>query len=315
MKLVWTWNALVNQPWGGEAARGMAGLLFFPRALVDLSGSWWMSSILWAGLAVAWMTRHRPGVPFLALLTLTMFIIGEFHHTKLDRHILPMFPPMFVLAGVAAARVWEWLRARGAGGAAVAVSALTLISLFHATALVRRDWMPNDLNEDDVVDYVIAQVREEDSALVLATKGSNPGPPVMDWHLVSQDLLPVTAAGTVMNPPLERWLRSQIRGAPIPERARLSLWRLLNRYDARSNTRSFAVGDRGPVTRARFETLLTTTLRRYPPRTIVAMIGTADTARYSESFVSPIPTGVGFRQVSVREFPHAKPRVYVYRRP
>jgi len=317
LKLVWTWNALVNQPWGGEQGRGLAGLLFFPRVHVDFSGSWWMSLILWTGLAVAWAVRRSPGVSFLALLALTLFLIGEFHHTKLDRHIMPMFPPMFVLTGIAGAALWDWLRAHVVRGRVVAVTVLSCISLFHALSLVHRDWMPkrDRTREAAVVKYVSAQVRENDPALVLNTRGANPGPPVMDWHLVSQDLLPVIAAGSTMNFNLQRWLNRQSRSAPVPARVRSSLRRLLDRYDASSNTRSLHVVDQGLMSQARFEALLTTALRKHPPRTIIAMISTAEAAPYNEAFLSPGFSAHGFRQISVREFPPARTRVYVYRRP
>jgi hypothetical protein len=93
------------------------------------------------------------------------------------------------------------------------------------------------------------------------------------------------------------------------------LGHLLDRYDAPSGTRSLHAGDRGPVSQAEFETQLTTTLRRHAQRTIIAVVGTADTARYSESFLSPGLTETGFRQMSVREFPDSETRVHMYQRP
>jgi 4-amino-4-deoxy-L-arabinose transferase-like glycosyltransferase len=313
-KVVWTWNALLNTPWGGEEARGLAGLLFFPRALADLSGSWWLAAILWAGLVLAWGSRHRPGVPFLALLALTLFGIGELHHTKIPRHILPMFPPMFVLTGVAGARLWAWLRSLGKGGMAATVVGLACIALFQISVLQSRDWKPeSDTQVAEVLDYVSAQAREGTPALVVGTHHGQPMPPVLDWNLVSTSVLSVTNAGSAMNFFWERRLRREVRHARVPELLRVSIQHVLGRYYAPSPTRSLHAYDRGPASEAGFRNLLTTTLEKDPPRTIIAI--TENSTNYAiDDIASEIATS-GLRETSVREFPRAGTRVYVYRRP
>lgn len=326
-KVKMTWNALVNTPWGGKEAQGLAGLLFFPRALAGLSGSWWLAAILWAGLVLAWRTRHRPGVPFLALLALTMFVIGEIHHTKIARHILPMFPPMFVLTGIAGAGLWARLRARGGVWPIVVVAALASIALFHAPALINRQWTPRVQKRvwHDVLDHVSTQAREGDPALVLARRTAFPQPPVLDWDLVSRDLLSVTKAGSAMIFGMDLQLKSEGRDARDPELLGMSMRRLLSRYDAPTTTRSLHAGDRGPASQAQFKELLATTLGRDPPRTIIAITGNSTTYTFDDigsdsttytfdDIASDIAEG-GFHEVSVREFPRAGTLVYVYRRP
>jgi 4-amino-4-deoxy-L-arabinose transferase-like glycosyltransferase len=315
-KVVATWNALVNRPYGGVAAWGLAGLLFYPRVLIDLSGSWWMSIILWSCVALAWRTRRRPGIVFLAVLALTLFIIGEFHHTKMDRHIMPMFPPMFVLTGVAGAELWAWLGARGSGGRTAVVLSLAGVAILHATTLGSRDWAPAEAREGlDVMAYVSESAREGTPTLILGTRGAWPEPPVVDWNLFSEGLLPVTAAGTAMDPRQERRLAIAIVDARLPKSLRTRAKRLLDRYDSPSMTRSLYPADRLPESQAEFEATLKATLANNPPRTIIAMVGTSDTTLHTVSFIAPGLISAGFRQSSLREFPRAGTRVYVYNRP
>lgn len=314
-KIAWTWNALVNQPWGGEAARGLAGLLFFPRAIAELSGSWMMAAILWAGLAFAWRVRDQPGIPFLALLALTLFAIAEVHHTKVDRHILPMFAPMFVLSGVAGARLWAWLRARGEGATTAAVVALlACVAFVHASALAdpRWAWRPHRLWVD-VLDHISTQARESPPVLVLGTRTARPQPPSLDWYLVSEGLLPVTRAGSAMNLVMEVRLRAELHHARDPGLLASRARRLLSRYDAPSDVRTLHAEDWGPTSQTRFEDFLRYTLARDPPRSIVAIFG--DSKSYTIDDVAAEIAAAGFREVSVREFPRAETRVYVYRRP
>jgi hypothetical protein len=316
-KVLSTWNALVNQPWGGEDVRGLLGLWFYPRAIADFSGSWWVSALLWGGLAAAWRSRGKPGIAFLVVLPLTLLVIGTFHHTKLPRHILPVFPALFVLAGVAAAELWAWLRSRGRSIRTAAIGVLAGITALHAATLARRDWFPTEPRRiTDVLDYVSGLTRENTPVLVIGTMHTWPEPPVIDWHLTAvEGLLPVTAAGAAMDPRHERRLAGTIGDAPVPERLRASALRVLGRYDAPSATRSLHVGDRYIEEQAQFEAVLQETLESDVPRSIIALIGTSDTTRFPASFVAPGLARAGFHEVSVREFPRAGTLVYVYSRP
>ncbi|MGH7565759.1 MAG: ArnT family glycosyltransferase [Gemmatimonadota bacterium] len=315
-KVVSTWNALVNEA-SGQEARGLLGLLFYPRAIVHLSGSWWMSLLLWGGLVTAWRERRQPGIGFLAVLALTQFVIGEFHHTKADRHVLTMFPAMFVLAGVAAARLWSWLGLGGRGGRVAAIGLLASVAVLHAVTLGRRDWFPAQARQaTEVLQYISTLTRENAPTLVLGTREAWPGPPAIDWHLVgSERLLPVTAAGSAMDPRQERRLAGAIGGVRVPERLHVSAQRVLGRYDAPSGTRSLHVGDRLPEDQVQFDIVLERTLVSDPPRAVLAMIAISDTTRYPTSFIAPGLARAGFREVSMREFPRAGTRVYLYRRP
>jgi hypothetical protein len=314
-KVLSTWNALVNQPWGGKEARGLAGLLFYPRAIVDLSG--WTSILLVSGIALAWKARGEPGVRFLAVVALVMFVISEIHHTKFERHIVVMFPPMFVLTGVAAARLWPWLRARGRGARTTAILLLAIVAFLQPQTFERLGRTPRLAGyAAEVRDYVSAQARKHGPALVLGTKGAKPSPPVLDWNLVREGLLPVTASGTAVDPPLERRLARAIDHARVPDGLRASAQRVFDRYDVPTMTRSLhPLKLPGLDAQSRFEAALKETLERDPPHAIIAMIATSDTTTQTVDFLAPAIISGGFRQESVRDFPRAETRVYVYRRP
>ena len=315
-KVVSTWSSLVNQPWGGEEARGLRGLLFYPRAFIELSGSWWMAILLWIGLFAAWRDRRRPGIAFLAILTLIQFAIGEFHHTKVVRHIVPMFPPMFALAGVAAARLESWAEGSGRGARVVTAALFAGVLALQLATLARRDWYPIVYPDGTQVRrYVSALAEDTPPVLILGTRGTWPEPPVIDWHLVvSDERLAVTASGAAMDPRQDSELLRRVAVFPLPEGIRSVALRVLGRYDASPGSRSLHLGERyHPEDPARFAGILRRTIEGRAPCAIIALIGTSDTTRYTASFIAPAVAAVGFREVSVREFPLAVTRVHVYR--
>ena len=316
---IWqTWGTLVNHPYGGKEARGLAGILFYPRAFIRLSGFWWMAVLLWTGLASAWRTRRKPGVAFLAVLSLTLFVISEFHHTKFDRHILPMFPPMIVLTGIVGARFWASFRPRKQGLRFAAVGVLSGVAVLIAIMLALRAKTPAIRGllavQKDVgqMAYISSQVREFAPVLIVGTVDAWPQPPNVDWYLVSEDHMPVTAAGYAMNPRQERRLAVLVGHARIPETLRWEARRVFGRYDAPTMTRSlYALWEN----QVKFQNNLAATLEADPPQAIIAIVGTSNTAPYRLSFIASGIAKDGYRQTSVRDFPSAASRVYVYRRP
>jgi 4-amino-4-deoxy-L-arabinose transferase-like glycosyltransferase len=316
-KVMWTWNMLVNLPWGGEVTRGVRGLVYFPRVIVDYAGSLWMAAALWGGLAHAWRVRRRPGISLLVVVPITLLLIGTFHHTKFPRHILPVFPPLFVLTGIAGAELWASLRTRGRSMRAAAIGGLVGLGLLQFWTIARRDWFPRKTPTTEVLDYVSELTRENLPVLVLGTQGTKPTPPAIDWHLTAvEELLPVTAAGSVMDSYGMRRFVSTIREAPVPGVVRATAKRVGDRYREASAARSLHVGYRSVKSRAQFESALQKTLEgRGPPRSVVTVVGMSDSTRYPPSFFEPGLARAGFREVSVREFPLAGTRVYLYSRP
>lgn len=323
-RLVSTWDSLVNSPWGGEEATGFEGLLFFPRSIVELSGA--ASLLLLGGLVLTWKARRDPAIAFLLVLALTQFVIGEFHHTKLDRHIVPMLPPMFVLTGVAGARLWDWLLARGMANRRMAAAFLAGLAVLQVASMGVHDRTPvvqavlphAARHGAEVLRYVSTQVREQAPALVLDTTMSWPHPHVVDWHLVSSGVLPVTAAGSAMEPRRERQLAMTLDELPLPIGMRAQAKRMLRRYDTHSVVRTIHSFDRLKKEPDEFVSFLDATIRADPPNVIIALTGASDTTRVTTDSVEPGILRRGYRRVSVREFSGgegARSRVYVYRRP
>ena len=318
-KIVTTWASLVNSPYGGEQGRGLAGLLFFPGAIVRLAGS--TSVLLWAGSAFAWKWRREPGIGFLLVVALTQFVIGELHHTKIVRHIVPMFPPMFVLTGVAGARLWEWLKVHRSADRTMAVRLLAGLAILQVGAFGIPGQSPVQTMRPEVIrqgvevlEYVSAQARAHAPALVVNLNRHWPHPPVVDWHLVSQGHLSVTASDETMQPMRERRHAVTLDPLPIPESLQAHARRVLNRNNAPSMTRTL----RGtpPKRPDQLATLLSARLRVDPPQSIIALAGASDTA--TMDFIEPAIVEKGYRRVSIREFTRVKGAeflIYVYRRP
>jgi 4-amino-4-deoxy-L-arabinose transferase-like glycosyltransferase len=323
-KIASTWDALVNHPYGGEQARGLAGLLFFPRSIVELGGP--ASALLCAGIVLSWKHRRESGIGFLLVLALTHFVIVEFHQTKLERHIVPMFPPMFVLTGVAAARLWEWLRAHGGAHRNLAGAFLAGLAVLQVASMGLRDRTPvvqalsPALVRDgsEVLDYVSAQADVQTPALVLHASRAWPYPSVLDWHLVSEGLLPVTAAGGAMDPSQDHRLAARIERKLIPEGLRASSRRVLRRFDEPSKTRSIHSTEWLLEDPRDYAAFVDTMIGADPPNAIIALVGRSDSTNLTVDLVERGIVENGYRRVSVREFrgiEGAVSRVYVYRRP
>jgi hypothetical protein len=320
-KLISTWTALVNAPYGGEQARGLAGLFYFPRSIVEISGA--IAVLLWAGLAVNWMWRREPGIGFLLVVAFVQLAIGELHHTKVDRHILPVFPPMIVLTGVAGARLWGWLKTGGNADARLALALLAWIAVLqaatfgipHRTPVVQTPPPAVTRHGSEVLSYLTAQIREQTPALMLDMSRSWPHPPVVDWHFVSRGLVPVTAAGAALDPRQDRQLARRLGDLHMPAGLGTEARRVLARYDAPSSTRTLHALDRLPPTPEEFVAALDATLRADPPRSIIVLIGAPRSTDVPADFVERAIVGNGYRPVSVREFPGVEVLVKVYRRP
>lgn len=320
-KIVTTWSSLVNSPYGGEQGRGLAGFLFFPRAIVQLTGS--TSVLLWAGIALAWRWRREPGIGFMLVVAITQFVIGELHHTKLVRHIVPMFPPMFVLTGVAGARLWEWLKVNRSADGTMAVALLAGLAVLQVAAFGVPGRSPVQTMRSevirqgvDVLEYVSVQARTRTPTLVVNLTRPWPHPPVVDWHLVSQGHLPVTASDETMQRIHGRRHAVTLDRLGIPKSLQARARRVLDRYDAPSMTRTLVVTS--PKRPDQLATLLNARIRVDPPESIIALVGASDTATMTVDFIEPALVETGYRRVSIREFTRAKGfevRIYVYRRP
>jgi hypothetical protein len=315
-KLASTWMALVNEPWGDEETRGLAGLLFYPRAIADYVGSWWMSILLWAGLAMAWKTRGRPGVRLLAVVATTQFVLGLLHHTKVERHIMPMLPAMFVLFGVGVAEVWARVRSVGSRAPAVAIALGSSLAILYAVALARSD-LPTvrPYKTTAIMDYISALARDNAPSVVIGTIGASLQPPDLDWHLVAAEaLMPVTAAGYVVDPRQEARRPEALEHAGLFARLRAKAVEVLGIRVPRSELRTFHAAPLGDDDGAQIEPLIERALEQGQPQAIIVTMGIGDAGGQPPGDLVMTLAQRGFTQAEVRDFPGAGTRVALFRR-
>ncbi len=255
-KLTATWTMLVNQPYGTASAWTAEGLLYYPRALVHMSGSLPVFLLLLVSLVAAWRLRDDPNVRLLLLLVVLQFGIGEFHHTKVERHLFPMFPAMFILTGCVMVAGWRrWPRARSGRGsgrglvAMVAAAAITIAAVAVAQArAIAVQAVPQALSRPagDALDSIAAAVRAGAPALVAATTGGRLGGPSIDWYLASHErLLSPDQSGAIneiVDVPHERRVAAAAGHWPLPRTLRSALVHALGRYEQPGVTRSITFG-------------------------------------------------------------------------
>ena len=216
-KLWRTWSALVNQPFGSNAVFSTEGLLYYPRALVDLCGSPLLFALFVAALAWAiWRTPHDRMLRVLVLIIAVQSLIGQLHQTKVNRHLFPMLPALYLCTGSLLANMTLgerlhlshpfWLN-RGLAALALVVSGWLFVEGLKPVSAEPRPY---------VADEVAALVDNEGATLILSTINLvRPSPPQLDWVLSAEyGLLPVSLSDVAMN--LEQDLTIANLAAKLP---------------------------------------------------------------------------------------------------
>jgi len=313
-KVVATWFALINQAAGGPEAQGIGGLLFYPRALLHYSGSIWIFLLFLASLGAAWWRRRDRNVRLLLVLIIMQFLIGAVHHSKVERYILTVLPPLFLLMGMAVAEWLERLLKRRIIRAA-AVAALASVLILQIKSGIRVvDEIQSAPPTREVLDYISGLVRGTEPALVLSTIDVVPGPPVIDWHLIiDQHLLAVPQAGSLSHVESERRSAEALRRASLPWGLDSALHRVLTRYDGAAGTRSFYLGLPTEIDRPSFDAFLRSTVDGTGFNGVVVITSLSDDARYPLAFVEPILQRAGLGPVSSHTVADPHVRVDLYR--
>ncbi|MBI4382182.1 MAG: glycosyltransferase family 39 protein, partial [candidate division NC10 bacterium] len=218
-KLIATWRFLVNYPVGVTEPFGVSGWSFYPLAFFRLSGDAWLFGLLLASLLAAFRFRRDKNVRFLLVFVLTQLVIGQLHHTKLDRHIFPILPALFLLAGYLLAEWWcrsrrpkkilqFWLPRLLTG--ALCLNAINLFSVsLH----------PPPADDSETISGMIATaVRETGITLIIGTRDVLlPNPPRLDWQLITQEqVMQAPRAGSVRPIEEERKIAAALTRYPLP---------------------------------------------------------------------------------------------------
>lgn len=312
-KLVSTIRALINQP-AGVAPWTIDGLLFYPRALVTLAGSHAMLGILLVGVAGAWRFRRVPNVRLLLMLAGLQFALGEMHHTKADRHILPMMPAMFLLAGVTAARLvraasreersTRWRRAASMAALVVAVVAALqfgrLVTEPLPVALPRASVPPWPALDAIIRDVTTAAASGE-RVLLVSTVDIRPGPPIVDWELsAGRRLLAIDHAGANAEVLASRRIADVLRRSSLPRSIVDPVRRVLERMDAPAPVRTTYAGLPEPLDPQTFAASFRETVRRGEIDLVIVATAVTDSARYPRPYLAQAITQAGLTPVSTR---------------
>jgi hypothetical protein len=323
-KIAVTLRAMVNKPAGADPW-SFDGLLFYPRVLLAFAGSVPMLCVLIAGLAAAWRSRRAPNVRLLLILAVLQFAIGQLHHTKEDRHLLPIVPPLVLLASSAAERVWHAVAGVRLGRVPIAPTIGALFAALLAwqvSALVTKP-----LPVSSVIRHPLAAAQAELASsieaagarggrtLVVGTFDLSPGPPAIDWDLVvSRRLLDVERSGAIAIADRDRALGRAIRGRALPAWIETRLGRTLGRFDALAPVKTLYAGLPERLDSVAFARSVGAAIAAGEITTLIVMTSAADTARYRPTYFEPVRRTPSLVQVSSRVIDGATPvRLEEYR--
>jgi 4-amino-4-deoxy-L-arabinose transferase-like glycosyltransferase len=318
-KLTVTWEALVNVPWGVTEPYGVEGLLFYPRAFFQLSGSAWFGAMFLLSLLVAFAFWRDRKVRFLLVLIIIQMVSGELHHDKMERHILPILPALFLLAGYAAAEGWarlQGMRHRLRFWLAYAVAGVLFFHAFSLWASSMRPYVKDQGREAG--DYIATVVRNGAPALVLGTMDPcDLPPPLLDWHLLTQEgTMTIHQSGSLGQIEEERRLASILEQSRAPTWLINTILPVLTRSDQPAISRTLFLGlpknasySQNQEELGRF---LEQTFVRTPCRSVAVVTSLSDKPRYHLAQIALTLQKTDMHLLSTRVFHEAGVRVDVY---
>lgn len=312
-KIVSTWQALVNVPFGVQDPFTVAGFLFYPRALVGMADAGWMFAI-WVVVFVAafWYWRDR-NTRFLLILITLQFVLGQIHHTKVVRHLIPILPAIFLLVGYMLAQWW----ASGTSGARFwlprAASAALLIA---ATITFLQTYQAEERQTDqDLIAYLGEMARTYDSLLVIGSMDlSQPSPPVLDWNLITkEDVLDISHSGVTMHYEQDRAAQALFKKIPVPTLQNMIL-PVLQRADSTLGLRTLYLGlpagTRYSTGSAGLELFLRDQWGVEGVNLVLVLSRNDETGRFPELAIKPALEKLGLEQVNSQSFSQTRVTIY-----
>jgi hypothetical protein len=294
-KLISTWNAMVNYAWGVRDTYGVQGLLFYPKALVRISGSVWLFVVLLVSFIVSIKFFRDKRVRYLILLILVQLVIGQLHHTKVDRHIFPVLPAFFLLTGFVFLQWWNWNLIGNRLIDFWLPRLATIVLLLYSTYLFFTALNPIGLRiNTEVNDTVASLISDDESTLIISTMGTKGlVPPALDWHLITDyHVLEASQSGIAMNLVWDERaanLLNQFDSIPLVENLLLPT---LSRADLQSESRTLCLGqpDYAPYSQSRsgLRKYLQAMRERWEFDKVVVLTTRDPKADYPVSFIEPI---------------------------
>ena len=253
-KVTETINALVNVP-TGEGRWTPRALLFYVSTLRTYAGSAVMLGVLLVAVVFGLRRWREPNVRILVLLGMIQFLLGELHHTKEDRHLLPVVPALVLLTAAGAARLLTRGRAAfparlsylpnalgAAFGALVAVQLSQIV--VRPVPLWRQELPPplGPLQQVLVTATETAKLRD-DRVLIVGARGLPVEIPAIDWDLAAnRRWMEVEQSGAVGLPDHAHQFALQVQRSRLPQALRSAMVRVATRGDSPSLVKTMYAG-------------------------------------------------------------------------
>jgi len=292
-KIVATWQALVNQPWNTDKTTGLEWWLFYPRALLSMSGSPGILALFVAACVTA-AKRGGRNVRFLLFFVGLQLLVAQLHQTKHLRHILPVFPALFLLTGFAITEWWTQLRAKVPARLLLA-GTLSVAWVAMILSLPSRDWLSNPaLSNLELLARIASITAGRDPTLVVSTMELRfAAPPVLDWYLaVHAGLMAPTGAGQALEPVLQRKI-AQTGEHALPASVWLRLRPLITRAEHAGRVRTYYMGLTGRLERGQERKELGITLDRMRRGRVVSVTSTLPDAGWPAHSVAEVLAQAG----------------------
>lgn len=317
-KLRNTWMALVNYPFGPDAY-GLDGLLFYPRALAAAVGPVWLVALLLGAAVLSLARLSDRKVRFLVLFLVIQFGLATWSHTKMERHILTMLPPLFLLGAYWLSGLGNWLLDRRSrlGAAAAGLLAVLLLGGLSQDFYSRVSGPPVQVEPaayqaGELVSYLTSLGREGEPLLFTASLEMVAYS--FDWYLATEANMPVDAAGSLVQTGEGELQGALVRALPPPLRGPLD--RLQRRSQTLGVNRTLYAGmpmDAPLIqTENEYAEAIGQAAARYWPRGVALIQARADAEYFQRGEVQRVLLGLGYQAGEVRTFdpPGATVRLY-----
>ncbi|GIW08928.1 MAG: hypothetical protein KatS3mg060_3733 [Dehalococcoidia bacterium] len=188
-KIVQTLQSLRNTPWGPDAS-SLDGMLFYPRQLGWLAGTWWMAGVWLLALAASLRPASlRDGrLRLLLLLIVLQGVFAQLSATKIDRHIIPLVPAFALLVGAQASQLAR-IRPR------LVLAAVVLVVVVQGVDVLPAIRPAGDPSLREPLLAAVAAVGA--STLVVGNIDLPYSPATLDWELLRGGVLSVDGAGSL----------------------------------------------------------------------------------------------------------------------
>ncbi len=325
VKILRTWAALVNIPFGVAEPYSIEGLLFYPKALWQSSGHLFFMVLFVASLILVIIKKYRDkNLRFLVLLIIFQLIIAQLHQTKVARHILTVLPPFFLLTGYVLANQGFDFNLRGRH---IRLSLLlTIVTLLSAQLLLVNALQPVAPQAQQVVAQQTSDIlSDRRPSLVISTINQlNPNPPLLEWSLISGEaaLNPVHA-DIAMNYDQDNTIAALTNRPFIPQVIRDWIGTAVRRQEQPGLVRTVYLDNSGssysqnPQALSRYLQTLNDTS---PVERVIVVIPEdvqrsfipAGTTPFTSDFYLPGLENLGLERVSTQVFEQQNTRVEIY---